>query len=63
MTGEVIVMEPADYQNWLHLHAEGSMALQGRKVVPEVPLRQLPQRRRGRARAGARRSLRPAGHV
>ncbi len=32
MTGEVIVMEPADYEKWLHLGAEGSMALQGRKV-------------------------------
>jgi cytochrome c oxidase subunit II len=32
MTGEVTVMEPADYEKWLHLKAEGSMALQGRKV-------------------------------
>jgi cytochrome c oxidase subunit II len=32
MTGEVIVMEPQDYQDWLHLHAEGSLALQGRKT-------------------------------
>jgi cytochrome c oxidase subunit 2 len=32
MIGHVIVMEPADYQNWLHLHAEGSLALEGRKV-------------------------------
>ena len=32
MTGEVIVMQPADYEKWLHLSAEGSMALQGRKV-------------------------------
>jgi cytochrome c oxidase subunit 2 len=32
MVGRVIVMEPADYQNWLHLHAEGSLALEGRKV-------------------------------
>jgi len=32
MTGEVIVMEPADYDRWLHLRAEGSMALEGRKV-------------------------------
>ena len=32
MIGTVIVMEPADYQNWLHLHAEGSLALEGRKV-------------------------------
>ncbi len=32
MIGTVIVMEPADYQRWLHLHAEGSLALQGRKT-------------------------------
>jgi cytochrome c oxidase subunit 2 len=32
MIGSVIVMEQADYQNWLHLHAEGSLALEGRKV-------------------------------
>ena len=32
MTGMVIVMEPADYDKWLHEGAEGSMALEGRKV-------------------------------
>jgi cytochrome c oxidase subunit 2 len=32
MTGVVVVMEPADYEKWLHLEAEGSMALEGRKV-------------------------------
>jgi cytochrome c oxidase subunit 2 len=32
MTGLVIVMEPADYEKWLHQGAEGSMALQGRKI-------------------------------
>jgi cytochrome c oxidase subunit 2 len=32
MTGVVVVLEPADYEKWLHLGAEGSMALQGRKV-------------------------------
>ncbi len=31
MTGYVVVMEPRDYEQWLHLHAEGSLALQGRK--------------------------------
>jgi cytochrome c oxidase subunit 2 len=25
-------MEPADYEQWLNLHAEGSMALEGRKL-------------------------------
>ncbi len=32
MVGTVVVMEPAAYQNWLQEHAEGSAALEGRKV-------------------------------
>jgi cytochrome c oxidase subunit 2 len=32
MVGTVHVMEPAEYQRWLELHAEGSAALEGRKV-------------------------------
>jgi cytochrome c oxidase subunit 2 len=32
MVGEVIVLEPAEYQNWLYLQAEGSLALEGRKT-------------------------------
>jgi cytochrome c oxidase subunit II len=32
MTGQVIVMDPADYDRWRHGDAEGSMALEGRKV-------------------------------
>lgn len=32
MTGVIVVMEPADYDKWLHQGAEGSMALEGRKV-------------------------------
>lgn len=32
MTGVVVVMEPADYEKWLRSSAEGSMALEGRKV-------------------------------
>jgi cytochrome c oxidase subunit II len=32
MIGEIIVMEPAEYQQWLQAQAEGSMALQGRKT-------------------------------
>ena len=32
MTGTVVAMEPADYQHWLESTAEGSLALQGRKV-------------------------------
>jgi cytochrome c oxidase subunit II len=32
MVGKVVAMEPADYERWLHLGAEGSLALQGRKT-------------------------------
>jgi cytochrome c oxidase subunit 2 len=32
MTGRVIAMEPAEYQRWLNLDAEGSLALRGRQV-------------------------------
>jgi cytochrome c oxidase subunit II len=32
MIGRVVVQEPAEYQRWLYLHAEGSLALQGRKT-------------------------------
>jgi cytochrome c oxidase subunit II len=32
MIGTVIVMEPAEYQQWLQYHAEGSLALEGRKT-------------------------------
>ena len=32
MVGVIVVMEPADYERWLHSSAEGSLALQGRKT-------------------------------
>ena len=32
MIGQVVVMEPAEYERWLQLRAEGSLALQGRKT-------------------------------
>jgi cytochrome c oxidase subunit 2 len=32
MVGRIVVMERVEYQEWLHLHAEGSLALQGRKT-------------------------------
>ncbi|HZZ27644.1 MAG TPA: cytochrome c oxidase subunit II [Pirellulales bacterium] len=32
MQGTVEVMPPADYEQWLNLHAEGSLALEGRKL-------------------------------
>ena len=35
MIGTVVVMEPAEYQSWLAARAEGSLALQGRKVFLE----------------------------
>src|SRR5262249_30641106 len=32
IVGEVVVMEQADYEDWLNGHAEGSLALEGRKL-------------------------------
>jgi cytochrome c oxidase subunit II len=32
MIGTAVVMEPAEFENWLSEHAEGSLALEGRKV-------------------------------
>jgi cytochrome c oxidase subunit 2 len=32
MVGEVIAMQPHEYEDWLRQHAEGSLALEGRKV-------------------------------
>jgi cytochrome c oxidase subunit 2 len=32
MVGTVVVMEPAAYQDWLHAHADGSMAQRGRQA-------------------------------
>lgn len=32
MTGYIVVMEPAEYATWLSSHAEGSLALEGRKL-------------------------------
>ena len=32
MIGSVVAMEPADYQRWLAATAEGSLALEGRKM-------------------------------
>src|SRR4029077_7483406 len=32
MIGQVIAMKPGDYQAWLHANAEGSLALEGRKI-------------------------------
>jgi cytochrome c oxidase subunit 2 len=32
MVGQVIAMKPTDYQQWLRAHAEGSLALEGRKT-------------------------------
>ena len=47
MIGTVVVMEPARLRrHGCTASAEGSLALQGRKTVSQVSLRQLPQRRR-----------------
>ena len=32
MVGEVVVMEPQDYNNWLQLHSEGSPGMEGQKI-------------------------------
>jgi cytochrome c oxidase subunit 2 len=32
MIGHVVALKPAEYQEWLHAHAEGSLALEGRKT-------------------------------
>jgi cytochrome c oxidase subunit 2 len=32
MIGEIVVMEQADYGDWLNSHAEGSLAMEGRKL-------------------------------
>ena len=32
MVGSIVVMETAEYERWLNGHAEGSMALEGRKL-------------------------------
>ena len=44
-------------------HAEGSLALRGPQDVSQVPLPQLPQRRRERPRPGARGTVRQAGRT
>ena len=36
MKGEVVVMDPAEYQEWLNLKAEGSLALEGRKLFLQL---------------------------
>jgi cytochrome c oxidase subunit 2 len=36
MVGKVIVMEEADYQEWLNQKADGSMALEGRKLFGKL---------------------------
>jgi cytochrome c oxidase subunit 2 len=36
MRGEIFVMEPAEYQAWLNLKSEGSLALEGRKLFLQL---------------------------
>ena len=57
MIGEIIVDEPAEYQRWLNLRAEGSLALQGRKVFLKYRCSELPQRRREGTRPRAGKSV------
>ena len=42
MTGWVVVMPPDQYQAWLGGRAEGSLALEGRKLMLKYRVRQLP---------------------
>ena len=42
MVGTVYVQDQAEYQAWLNQHAEGSLALEGRKNLLEVSLRVVP---------------------
>ena len=62
MTGKVTVMEPADYEKWLHGSAEGSMALQGRKVFLKYQCASCHSADSELAGARARRFVRQAGH-
>lgn len=36
MIGSVIVLEPSDYEQWLYSRAEGSLALEGRKLFQKL---------------------------
>jgi cytochrome c oxidase subunit 2 len=36
MIGKIIVMEPGEYQTWLASHADGSLALEGRKLFSRM---------------------------
>jgi cytochrome c oxidase subunit 2 len=36
MIGSIVVMQPAEFQGWLEAHAEGSLALEGRKMFLEL---------------------------
>ena len=61
MIGTVVVMEPADFENWLSMHAEGSLALEGRKVFLKYRCVSCHSADRERPGPGAGRALRPAG--
>ena len=63
MIGEVVVMEPSEYQTWLSGGApEGSLASAGEKLFAGSRVQHLPSPRRAGPRSGARRacSARPS---
>ena len=61
MIGEVVVMEPADYEAWLRGERRGLDGPGGAQGVSQVPLRHLPQRRRAGPRPRAGGPVQPAG--
>ena len=64
MIGEVVVMEPTEYQTWLSGGApEGSLASAGEKLFAGSRVQHLPSSRRAGPRAGARRTVRQDGHA
>ena len=60
MVGKVVVMEPADFQQWLQSGAvKESMAVEGQAAVHPVRLQRLPRAERHGPGADARRGVRP----
>ena len=60
MIGTITVMEPAEYQAWLSSRAEGSLALEGRKLFLKLQCISCHSADSRRPRSGAGRSVWPA---
>ena len=64
MTGRIVVMEPAAFEQWLaHQDVDWHAGVGRRRPVPRARLRRLPRRRFDGARAGAGGAVRQAGAV